>query len=143
MVVSVVYLVARRWTYLRNRPGRPSTAGAGPRLDASARRGESGLGYRRVHGELVGLGQLVGKYRVAEYTALWFIANLNRVEKGGDHDGTVKRKVLLHQLQYLRRVVSHQDPARAGKQLEKGTHPIRLLWELRSARVLTASPGAP
>jgi hypothetical protein len=25
----------------------------------------------------------------------------------------------------------------------KGTHPIRLLWELRSARVLTASPGAP
>ena len=64
-------------------------------------------------------GQLVGKFRVAEYTALWFIANLNRVEKGGDHDGTVKRKVLLHQLQYLRRVVSHQDPARAGKQLEK------------------------
>jgi hypothetical protein len=25
----------------------------------------------------------------------------------------------------------------------KGTHPIRLLWELRSARLLTASPGAP
>ena len=88
-------------------------------------------------------GQLVGKFRVAEYTALWFIANLNRVEKGGDHDGTVKRKVLLHQLQYLRRVVSHQDPARAGKQLEKGTHPIRLLWELRPARVLTTSRGAP
>jgi hypothetical protein len=34
---------------------------------------------------------VVGKDRVAEYTALWFIANLNRVEKGGDHDGTVKR----------------------------------------------------
>jgi hypothetical protein len=88
-------------------------------------------------------GQLFGKFRVAEYTALWFIANLNRVDKSGDHDGTVKPKALLHQLHYLRRVVSHQDPARAGKQLEKGTHPIRLLWELRSARVLTASRGAP
>ena len=88
-------------------------------------------------------GQLVGKFGVAEYTALWFIANLNRVEKGGDHDGTVKRQGLLHQLQHLRRVVCHQDPARAGKQLEKGTHPIRLLWELRSARVLTTSRGAP
>ena len=62
----------------------------------------------------------VGKYRVAEYTALWFIANPNRVEKGGDHDGTVKRKGLLRQLQHLRRAVCHQDPACAGKQLKKG-----------------------
>jgi hypothetical protein len=125
-------------------PAGPSVhGGAGPRLGASARRGESDLGLPEGHGELVGLGQRVGKYRVAEYTALWLIAELTRVEKGGDHDGTVKRKGLLHQLQHLRRVVSYQDPARAGKQLEKGTHPIRLLWELRSAGLLTASPGAP
>jgi hypothetical protein len=118
--------------------------GVGPRLGGSARRGESDLGLpegSRRAGRV--RPACVGKYCVAEYTALWFIANLNRVAKGSVHDGTVKRQGLLHQLQHLRRVVCHQDPARAGKQLEKGTHPIRLLWELRSARLLTASPGAP
>jgi transposase InsO family protein len=41
-------------------PAGPSVhGGTGPELGASARRGESDLGYRRVHGELVGLSQQV------------------------------------------------------------------------------------
>jgi putative transposase len=42
-------LVARRWTYPHRRPGRPPTA---PPIRAL-------VGYRRIHGELVGLGHHV------------------------------------------------------------------------------------
>ena len=81
---------------------------------------------------------IVVRADLAESTALWSIASLNRVEKGRDHHGTINRKGLLRQLQRLRRAISHQDPARAGEQLEEAPQPIRLLWELRSARLLTA-----
>jgi len=70
-------LVARRWTYPRNRPGRPSTAGqVATWCFGSPRRIRPGLpeGSRRARRARPGC---VGKYRVAEYTALWFIANLN------------------------------------------------------------------
>src|SRR6266498_4179017 len=55
-----------------------------------------------------------------------------------NHDGTVEREWLSRQLQHLRRALAHQDPRRAGKQLEEGTHTIRLLRELRPAGLLTA-----
>jgi hypothetical protein len=58
------------------------------------------------------------------------------------HNGTVGRKRLLRQLEQLRRTVPDQGLPRAGQQLEEGTYPIRVLWELRSAGLLTAGPGA-
>ena len=60
-----------------------------------------------------------------------------------DHNGTVERERLLRQLQHLRRAVPDDGPPRAGKQLEEGTHPIRLLRELRPAGLLTVGRGAP
>ena len=50
------HLVARRWTYPRRRPGRPPTATADPGPGAADGPENPGWGYRRIQGELVGLG---------------------------------------------------------------------------------------
>jgi hypothetical protein len=60
-----------------------------------------------------------------------------------DEDGTVRRERLLHQLQHLRCAVPLQGPARAGQQLEEGAHPVQLLRQPRSARLLTAGRWTP
>jgi hypothetical protein len=52
-------LVARRWTYPRNRPGCPFAAGQVGDLVGRLAAENLTWGYRRVHGELVGLGQQV------------------------------------------------------------------------------------
>jgi putative transposase len=61
------HLVRRHWTYPRRAPGRPGTAKPVRALVLEMARDNPGWGYRRIHGELAGLG-----YKLAPST-VWQI----------------------------------------------------------------------
>jgi putative transposase len=67
-------LVARHWTYPHRQPGRPPTAAALRALIVRLATENPTWGYRRVHGELIGLG-----YRIAAST-VWSILKLAGVD---------------------------------------------------------------
>ena len=63
-------LVRRRWAYPHRTPGRPRTAQAIRTLVLEMARGNPARGYRRIHGELTGLG-----YKVAPSTVWQILRN--------------------------------------------------------------------
>jgi transposase InsO family protein len=66
--------VARHWTHPPRRPGRPATAVEIRRLTVEMATDNPTWGYRRIHGELVGLG-----HRLAAST-VWKILKTNGIE---------------------------------------------------------------
>src|SRR6187200_262953 len=81
-------LVARRWTYPHRRPGRPPTASPIWALVLQMARENPTWGYRRIQGELVGLG-----YTVAAST-VWRILSDTGLDPAPRRSGPTWRQFL-------------------------------------------------
>ena len=71
-------LVARRWTYPRRRPGRPPTAPQIRALVLQMACENPAWGYRRIQGELVGLGHTVAASTVCRVAGGSFTLRLSQ-----------------------------------------------------------------
>src|SRR6476619_7073710 len=85
------HLVARRWTYPHRRPGRPPTPQPIRALVLRMARENPGWGYRRIQGELVGLG-----HRIAAST-VWAILKAESLDPAPRRSGPTWRQFLTAQ----------------------------------------------
>jgi putative transposase len=81
-------LIRRHWTYPRRAPGRPSTAKPVRALVLEMARNNPGCGYRRIHGELAGLG-----YKLAPST-VWQILKDAGIDPAPTRSGQTWRTFL-------------------------------------------------
>src|SRR5271157_6573733 len=84
-------LVRRRWAYPRRAPGRPRTAQVIRALVLEMARDNPGWGYRRIHGELTGLG-----YKLAPST-VWQILKDAGIDPAPTRSGQTWRAFLARQ----------------------------------------------
>jgi putative transposase len=88
-------MVRRRWAYPRRAPGRPRTLPAVRALVVEMARDNPSWGYRRIHGELTGLG-----YRVAPST-VWQILKEAGIDPAPQPAGQTWRAFLAGQAQTI------------------------------------------
>jgi putative transposase len=84
-------LVARRWTYPRRRPGRPPTSEPIHALVLRMARENPSWGYRRIQGELVGLGEHVAA------STVWKILHVAGIDPAPRQSGPTWRQFLATQ----------------------------------------------
>jgi putative transposase len=84
-------LVARRWTYPRRQPGRPPTPQPIRALILQMARENPTWGYRRIHGELIGLD-----HRIAAST-VWTVLNAASIDPAPLRSGPTWRQFLAAQ----------------------------------------------
>jgi putative transposase len=89
------HLVARRWTYPRRQPGRPPTPHPIRALVLRMARENQTWGYRRIHGELVGLG-----HQVAAST-IWKILKTAGIDPAPQRSGPTWKQFLAAQAQAI------------------------------------------
>ena len=127
-------LVARRWTYPRRQPGRPPTPQPIRALVLRMARENPTWGYRRIQGELVGLG-----HQVAAST-VWKILKTAGIDPAPQRSGPTWRQFLTAQAHailavdfahvdtvFLRRlyvlvVIEHATPPRAHRRDHRPPH---------------------
>jgi putative transposase len=84
-------LVARRWTYPRRQPGRPPVAHSIRALVVRLARENSTWGYRRIQGELVGLGHPIAA------STVWEILKAAGIDPAPQQSGPTWRQFLAAQ----------------------------------------------
>ena len=88
-------LVARRWTYPRRQPGRPPVAQPVRALVLRLARENPRWGYRRIHGELVGLGHPIAA------STVWKILKAAGIDPAPRRSGPTWRQFLAAQAQAI------------------------------------------